>query len=284
VITDIDNTLYDFVSYFGPAFRAMVHALAARVSLDEDDLVEQFRRVYERHGSLEYNFSIQELELSAELNESETADLIRTGRGAFLSVRRRRLHPYPQAEATLRELQDEGYNIVAVTSASLYNAQLRLYELGLDRYLDGLVAWEGFDAESGVGPAGGFVRTGRSRKRSRISDARLATVQNQAMKPSTRSYEIALEWFPFPVDRVWVLGDSALSDLVPAIRLGMHTVWAKYGTLLDHRDLETLKRIVPWSPKKMQLHMSAPELQPEISLDRLSELPEHLPRIQQRLF
>ena len=56
LITDLDNTLYNFVDFFGPAFRAMVHALSKTYGLDEVELVDEFKEVFAHTGTIEFAF------------------------------------------------------------------------------------------------------------------------------------------------------------------------------------------------------------------------------------
>ena len=63
LITDLDNTIYNWVDFFAPSFRAMLGEMVHLTSLDEDTLISSFQRVYQRHGTSEYSFAIEELDL-----------------------------------------------------------------------------------------------------------------------------------------------------------------------------------------------------------------------------
>src|SRR5215213_7099335 len=97
VITDIDNTLYNFVDFYGPAFRAMLHAISAKTILSEAVLTESFRTVYEKYQSLEYPFSIQELPALRELElpDDRLREVVHAARVAFGQSRNVRLKLYP---------------------------------------------------------------------------------------------------------------------------------------------------------------------------------------------
>ena len=72
LLTDLDNTLYDWTGYFVPSFRAMVVCLSKQTGESVDTLMADFASVFRRHGSVEYSFAIEELETLARLNpESE---------------------------------------------------------------------------------------------------------------------------------------------------------------------------------------------------------------------
>jgi FMN phosphatase YigB (HAD superfamily) len=50
VITDVDNTLYDWVTYFASAFSAMLEELAKTLSLPRGKLLAEYKAVHRYHG------------------------------------------------------------------------------------------------------------------------------------------------------------------------------------------------------------------------------------------
>src|ERR1700744_4162534 len=90
LVTDFDNTLYDFAAYFSPCFRAMVHALARETKLEEQVLISDFQAVYEQHKTIEYAFSVQELPSLANLPSLEISRLVHIATVAFGRTRRQR--------------------------------------------------------------------------------------------------------------------------------------------------------------------------------------------------
>jgi FMN phosphatase YigB (HAD superfamily) len=50
IITDLDNTLYDWLGAFVPAFYAMVHEAALLMGVDEEDLLDDLQVVHRKHG------------------------------------------------------------------------------------------------------------------------------------------------------------------------------------------------------------------------------------------
>ena len=167
VLVDVDNTLYDWPAFFAPSFRAMVHALKRELALPEEQLYREFKEVFAKRHSLEYAFAIQELEFVRQLPTGRIQHLIRQGRGAFLRVQRHRLRPYSRVPETLHWLAEQGHLVVGVTNSPLFLAQKRLFDLGLDSFLTGLVAWEGFAPEDDPHNAG-FVPQSRQRGRTRF--------------------------------------------------------------------------------------------------------------------
>lgn len=283
LLTDIDNTLFSWQDFFAPSFRAMVHALARFLGVTEDRLYDEFKQVYAEHASLEYAFSIQELPVVLKLPRERQHDAVRIGRGAFSSVYRTHLKPYPAVVETLEWAQEQGLVVAAVTNSPAYLAQKRLYDLKLDRIIKVLIAWEGFRAQTEGSVVAGFVRDGTHlRDRSRVS--RVVIVPESDVKPNDAHYKIALEELGIDPDHSWVIGDSLQKDLAPAGRLGIHTIWAKYGTSEPGRNFETLLRITHWAPDKIEATYHDDEFEPEFAINQIEELKHILPKRQLTLF
>ena len=143
LITDLDNTLYNWMDYFAPSFRGMIHALSREMKVEESILYEQFRKVFSKSGSVEYAYSIQELDICRDLSDSEIQKYIELGRGAFRRVRQKNLVPYEGVEETLKWGSENGIKIIGISNAPLWHVTRRLTNLNIDKYFFGLGAWEG---------------------------------------------------------------------------------------------------------------------------------------------
>src|SRR5882724_10930270 len=94
LITDFDNTLYDWAGFHIPAFTAMLDTLVIESGIERDDLIPEFRAVHQRHGTSEYAFSISELPSLQRINPGEdlrqkyakAIEAYRTSRESHLSL------------------------------------------------------------------------------------------------------------------------------------------------------------------------------------------------------
>jgi len=285
VLADIDNTLYDWGAFFAPSFRAMVYALVRELGVSEEQLYSEFKQVFARHGSLDYAFTIQELDSVRELETEKIRHLIRTGRGAFLSVQRRRLQPYAGVPETLKWLLNQNVAIVGITNSPIHRAQKRLWDLKLDSLLTGLVAWEGFEAISGP-VTEGFVTPSPLRTRAQTRVPRSISVPLSECKPNEQHYAIALEAFAGTASEAWAIGDSLSKDLKPAAKLGVKTIWARYGAGFDReeRDASTLLRITHWNESEISRTYSTDGFEPDHTVDSIEELTQIIPATVMSLF
>ncbi|MGA8087659.1 MAG: HAD family hydrolase [Terracidiphilus sp.] len=286
LLADIDNTLYDWPSFFAPSFRAMIHALAREMKVSEDQLYDEAKSVFAERGSLEYAYWIQELESAKGLETEKLRRIVEAGRGAFKSVQSRRLVAYPGVVKTLEWLSEQDVMIVGITNSSVYRAQHRLYDLKIDCFLDGLVAWEGFEPSVNDPANLGFTRSGRTRRRSRIEVERVLALTEQSCKPNEEHYLRALRLFDCSADQAWAIGDSKAKDLEPAARLGIKTIWARYGSSFNpsDRDMATLLRITPWSSSKIQSTYNKKDFEADFTIDAFEQLKSIIPQKYPTLF
>lgn len=281
LLTDLDNTLFNWVDFFAPCYRAMVHALARAAKVPEEQLHDEFQVVFSRYGSLEYAFAIQELACFKDLPTEARDHLVRTGRGAFMRARKARLTTYEGVPETLSWLQDQGVVVVGVTNSAAYQAQLRLWHLGLDALLYGLVAWEGSVNDS-RSPSQYFPNISPVRKKTRLQ--KVWPVAEDETKPSAAGYEVVMRHFDLSPERVWVIGDSLTKDLLPAVAVNARTIWARYGQNFIKENFETLVRVTFWTPERIQTTYDQTKVRPDHEIDDFRQIVRIIPARQVSLF
>lgn len=285
LLADIDNTLYNWPALFAPSFRAMLHVLARELSLPEDQLYGEFRDVFARHGSLEYPYVIQELASLKSANTERLRYLVKQGRGAFKRVQQKRLKLalYPGIVETLAWLREQDVVVIGVTNSPAWRAQQRLYDLGLDALLAGLVAFGGYARSLNDSANEGFFRSGETRRRTRLT---VWDVSEEELKPNAQHYLRALQAVGGKSSESWAIGDSLAKDLEPAARLGIRTIWARYGATYDPTDpdMATLLRITPWSSSRIHTTYKKNDFIPDVTIDAFEELRAIIPETYPSLF
>jgi putative hydrolase of the HAD superfamily len=103
--------------------------------------------------------------------------------------------PYPGVADTLQVLRDRNYSLCIVTDAHSRDATLRMEKAGLLPFFCGVVSWD-------------------------LSGAR---------KPSPEPFLTALEMMQAGPGDALVIGDSPRRDIEPCAKLGIRTVYARYG-------------------------------------------------------
>ena len=137
VITDLDNTLFDWVRIWHEPFKAMLDELVRTSAIDEATLIQDMKQVFTERGTSEYAFVIQEIRSLRDKHPGE--NLTRkfdSAIHAFRSAQKRVLALYPAVEETLQTLKDHSVLIIGYTESQEFYTHYRLKTLGLDRIMD----------------------------------------------------------------------------------------------------------------------------------------------------
>ncbi len=113
----------------------------------------------------------------------------------YESEKLRHISPYPGVPETLRLLHEQGYRMCIITDAHSRDAALRLEKIGLLPCFSGVVAYDMVGAR----------------------------------KPAPEPFLAALEMMQAPARDALLIGDSVRRDIEPCTRLGIRTVYARYG-------------------------------------------------------
>jgi phosphoglycolate phosphatase len=276
LLTDLDNTLYNWVDFFGTSLRAMVHALSQSLQVDEEVVYGELRKTYEIYGTLEYKFVIQELPSFGRASDVLQQKALHAAIVAFSMARKKRLSLYDGTKDVFDWLSTQGVEVVGVTNAPALETLGRLRSLGLSGRLSGLVAWEGAEETRGL----------LEERISKSSMKWVRVLRQDQLKPNPAAYITALEAIGRDPSngRLWVLGDSQEKDLRPASELGAVTIWAKYGREFSAKNFQTLLKVTHWSEDKVQSTYVASQFEADFTIGSLPELREIIPPRQGALF
>lgn len=268
LLLDIDNTLYDWVAFFGPAFRGMCQTLSEMTGIPTETLWSEFKAVFARHGTVEYSFALQELPSIINLHPQATAaELVATYRPAievFQHRRRLYLHLYPGVREGMTLLHEAGYEIFAVTDSRRFQAEYRVRQIGLDRLLDGLCCVPDHPV-----PDEGTIAAIRRHQSDQYTSCIKNVIQLPAglRKPSPSVLDFVVAALGVDFRSCLYAGDSLTKDVVMSQQAGIYDCWAEYGTKVSPLDFGTLVRITDWptravkdaltpSPKRLRIQPS----------------------------
>ena len=138
LITDLDDTLYNWISFFIPSFYAMVDELVNITGLNKTILLKEYKEKHQYYGSVEYPFIT--LKLPSILSkyegksEIEIKENLEEAFHRFNSVRKKTLKLFPNVQTTLEFLMSRGITIIGYTESSQENGYYRLKKLGINEY------------------------------------------------------------------------------------------------------------------------------------------------------
>jgi putative hydrolase of the HAD superfamily len=193
VIFDLDNTLTDFKRMKESAVEAAVEAMVdAGLRFPPGKIKDKIYDVYDREG-IEFQSVFDDVlrELIGEVDPK----ILAAGIVAYRRAREASLVLYPHVRVTLFELMKRGIRLAVVSDAPRKEAWLRLCYLQLQHMFDKVLT---------------FDDTGER-------------------KPSPTPFRQVLDHFQIQPEQALMVGDWPERDITGAAKLGITTVFARYG-------------------------------------------------------
>lgn len=246
LVTDMDNTLFDWLGMWHAAFGAMLDRITADSGVARETLEREFYALHQRHGTTEYAFAIQELpSLRARHAPEELPARYADAIEAYRAMRRRTLRLYPGVLETLRAIRAAGALVVAYTESRAYYAGYRVRMLGLDGVLDVLYSPPDHALPEGVTAA--LIRR-YPPEHYRLHGTVHRHTREGVWKPDAAVLgDILRDVGAEPEEAVYV-GDSLVKDVAMAQAAGVIEVFARYGDVRGRPGYALLRRVTHWSP------------------------------------
>lgn len=194
IIFDLDQTLIDFVRMKKEAVRAAIKAMIKTgLKVNETEGHTKLMKIYLKLG-IESENAFQEF-LKSELGYIDEK-LLAAAINAYLKIKDKFMKPYPNVKPTLRKLKKKEIKLVIVTDAPKVKAYQRLLAMDIEKYFDFVI---------------GFEDAGK--------------------KKTELPLKIAIEKLKLEPKEIMMVGDSIKRDVIPARKLDMISVFAKYGSV-----------------------------------------------------
>ena len=193
IIFDLDNTLLDFVKMKQFAVKAAITAMIeAGLDVDEKKAYQDIFDLYVNKGW--ENQQVFDDYLNQTVGKVSNK-ILAAGIVSYRRAREATLLVYPNVNKTLIELIKMGIQLSVVSVAPSREAWMRLYYLNLHHVFDPVLTFD----DTGV------------------------------RKPSAKPFEMALDILQSSPDEVLMIGDWPERDVVGAKKIGMKTIFARYG-------------------------------------------------------
>ena len=193
VIFDLDNTLLDFMKMKEYAVKAAIAGMIeAGLDIDSDESYETIIGIYEDEGwENQQVFNNFLNKIIGEVNNKYLA----AGIVAYRRAREANLLLYPNVNHTLVELIKRGVKLAVVSDAPSREAWMRINYLNLHHHFDVVLTFD----------------------------------DTNARKPSPKPFEMALSQLNIDPEEALMVGDWPERDVVGANKLGIRTIFARYG-------------------------------------------------------
>lgn len=284
IITDLDNTIYNWVDFYVPSFLAMVQELSRSTGVSQAKLKASFKKIHEKYQTSEYTFAIQQLDVLQEINSGlDVKQILHKYDPAifvFRKARKKTLRLYKGVKETLIKMRNQDKKIIGITDALMFHAVTRLKQLEVEDLYDGIFA----------PPDHGFP-PGTTPKDVRFYDNPMAYETKIPIKielnPSIRKPDrgvllIVLNSFNVKPEEAVYIGDSLSRDVLLAQKCGVHDIYAQYGQKYNLNHYEELLKITYW-PKAEEDTSSPIKIKPTFVARCFSDLSCIIQRIESQI-
>ena len=227
LITDLDNTLFDWVELWLNFFSTMLDSIVEISGIPKEQLIPEIAAVHQRHGTSEYSFLIEEIpSLKIFLNGLPATQVFAEPIHSYRMKRRKHLVLYPTVAETLLKIKGRGTRIIGYTESMAFYSNYRVRRLGLDGVLDYV-----FCPEDHVLPEGLSAEDlrGYPAEHYELKYTKQYFTPIGSKKPDTKVLNaIISDLGLIKTDCVYV-GDNLMKDVAMALDCGVDDVWAKYG-------------------------------------------------------
>jgi len=271
VITDLDNTLYDWVTSFVPAFYSMVDAACELLDVPKEQLLDEMQAVHRRYGNSEQPFALLETPIVAcrfpNFDAEERRRHLDPVFHVFNKVRRNSLQLYDSVRETLQVIQQSGALTVAHTDAHVGNSLFRLSKLDLTELVARLYA--------PLKQSGTELICSSANGLHALRDY-VHVLPPEDRKPNPKALlDICADYSVQPT-RTLYIGDSLFRDIHMANQASVHSAWARYGTNYNPELWSKLVRITHWTDDDVateaQLRVEAGDVHAEVDLNQFSDV------------
>lgn len=277
LVTDVDNTLYDWVAIWYATFSTLLSEVSRISSISEDRLKAEIRTIHQREGTAEYTWLLQgmpslELDPNVDVMESRFAPAIIASKAA----RKAEMRLYPHVAESLRRIRSAGIPVVSYTESGAFQTAQRFRWTGLDGLIDTL-----FSTADHSKPTGLDVDAIRSKP---AEDYGLKATKHSLtppghFKPDPVILSRIVAEFSAAAGRVAYVGDSIPKDIAMAQALGVADFHAGYGVAQNKPEYDLLRQVSHWSDLDVAREreiLAAPPAVPTVVLNSFSEILDHL--------
>ena len=261
LITDLDNTLWDWFAAWYESFSALLGELESLSGVERSVLESQIKVVHQRRGTTEYSNLIREVpclvEAAAPRDPFEVFD------AALHAQNSRRVAAtrlYPGVAESLCALKDAGVRVVGYTESGAYWTEWRIRHTGLDGVIDVLYSSPDHDVAAGIDPAD--LRTGHyDESKYGLRVTRHHHVPAGVSKPDRQILSTILREEGSDPTKAAYIGDSLMKDIAMAQSVGVLDIHAQYGLVQHREEYELLRRVTHWSDQAVarEIELGSPD-------------------------
>jgi FMN phosphatase YigB (HAD superfamily) len=270
IITDLDNTLYDWVTFYSKSFQSMLKSLSLMLDVNEEQLISEYKLIHERFKNAEQPYATLELPSVkmryGKCSVEEIIDKLAGCFSAFNNSRENSLKLYDSVYYTLKMLNKSGIRIVAHTESYIINACYRLKHLDIISEFHRIYATKGNNNDSAI--------TYNPEKY--CNSSIIEIIPEDRRKPNPLLIDEICDRENVEKINTWYIGDSINKDIYMAKMAGVNAVWARYGRKYEKKHWEFLVKITHWGDSEVVNEEDGiilnNEITPDFTIDKFEEI------------
>jgi phosphoglycolate phosphatase len=261
LVTDLDNTLWDWFHAWAASFSALLDGLVDASGVERSVLEREAQTIHRLRGTTEYSWLVDELPCLQGLSGKSTP------REAFdkalhlqNSARLKETSLYPGVIETLTALRNREVPVVGYTESPRFWTEWRLRTLKLDGLLEAVWSPRDHDSPKGLDP---ISLRRYSAENYGLAETKHENVADGAIKPSPEVLREILAPYGVAYSEVAYIGDSLHKDIAMAQVVGVIDAHAKYGESHEKPAYEQLRRVSHWTEADIEREkLSLPKVTP----------------------
>lgn len=273
LVTDLDNTLWDWFHAWYASFSAMLAKVSELSGIHEGQLEKEIQDVHRRRHTAEYSYLLNEVpSLVGAARGKPPLEVYDEAMHVLHSKRARATRLYDGVKNTLSNVRSRGVPVVAYTESIAYWTEWRIRRTGLDGLIDVLYSSPDHDLPDGISFE--EIRT-LPPEAYGLRETKHREVARGTIKPDSRILESIVADFGVRPREVVYVGDSLMKDVTMAQLVGVHDVLAAYGVVQDKQEYDLLRRVSHWSQADIEREKRLAEqadVTPTYKISRYSEL------------
>jgi phosphoglycolate phosphatase-like HAD superfamily hydrolase len=269
VISDFDNTLYDWFAMWHSSFSFLLDAIVTEIpnhSLHGPSLMRAIRTVHQKYGTSEYAKLLDEIPgLWDNYTAKEKDTIINAIMSSYAAFKSRHTVLYHGVIEAILELKNKGVKFVVYTESQPLYSEDRLVELGLDGVVDAMYAPEtqgNFDLDIDFLP------------KKKCQKTIVKTLPKYDKKPNPQVLLDIISGFDIDKSEVIYIGDSTMKDICMANHASVTSVLAQYGIVSHTSDYNLLRDVSHWpdSDVSKESIVTKEDCSPDHTINNFSEI------------
>lgn len=276
VITDLDDTLWDWVNMWYNSFNPFINRIAKETSIPLQDLKTAFKKLHKKYHTSEASFLIDEIEILT----SEQKELLKNNGHESISIMHEYYHNkkhytklYEGVKDTLERFKEIGTKVIGFTESKSFYTKYRMKTTGLDGYIDVIYTPEDHSLPENHES---FYDKGYWN----LEETTLKLLHGEFKKPDKKILLEILKNEEIDKDKALYVGDKIQRDVYMANQVELTSVHAKYGHVIDDERYELLKEVTHWTDNEVAIEksfrekMKGKEINPFCQINAYEELLE----------